>query len=170
MVPKCVLALLLQRIPPTCVQAKLLQSCPALCDPMDCSLRGSSVHGILQARTLEGVAISFSKRISITTLEYLLYNLYCHINMGISPNIERSFKRRWRRLPWWSSGALQGTWVRSLVWEDPTCCKTTKPLCHNYWSTNAQEPVSCRTWSLRALEPTLHNEKSCHNEKPACRN
>ena len=37
-----------------------LQSCPTLCDPMDCSLPGFSVHGILQARTLEWVAISFS--------------------------------------------------------------------------------------------------------------
>ena len=33
--------------------AKSLQSCPTLCDPMDCSLPGFSVHGILQARTLE---------------------------------------------------------------------------------------------------------------------
>ena len=37
------------------------QSWPALCDPMDCSLPGSSVHGILQARILEWVAISFSR-------------------------------------------------------------------------------------------------------------
>ena len=41
--------------------AKSLQSRPTLCDPMDCSLPGFSVHGILQARTLEWVAISFSK-------------------------------------------------------------------------------------------------------------
>ena len=40
--------------------AKLLQSCPTLCDPMDCSLPGSPVPGILQAGTLEWVAISFS--------------------------------------------------------------------------------------------------------------
>ena len=40
--------------------AKSLQSCPTLCDPMDCSLPGFSVHGILQTRTLEWVAISFS--------------------------------------------------------------------------------------------------------------
>ena len=40
--------------------AKALQSCPTLCDPTDCSLPGFSVHGILQARTLEWVAISFS--------------------------------------------------------------------------------------------------------------
>ena len=40
--------------------AKLLQSCPTLCDPIDSSLLGSSVPGILQARILEWVAISFS--------------------------------------------------------------------------------------------------------------
>ena len=37
------------------------QSCPTLCDPMDCSLPGSSIHGILQATVLEWVAISFSR-------------------------------------------------------------------------------------------------------------
>ena len=40
--------------------AKSLQSCPTLCDPMDRSLPSFSVHGILQARTLEWIAISFS--------------------------------------------------------------------------------------------------------------
>ena len=40
--------------------AKSLQSCPTLCDPIDGSPLGSSVPGILQARTLEWVAISFS--------------------------------------------------------------------------------------------------------------
>ena len=41
--------------------AKSLQSCPTLCDPIDGSPPGSHVPGILQARTLEWVAISFSK-------------------------------------------------------------------------------------------------------------
>ena len=41
-------------------ESEVTQSCPTLCDPMDCSLSGSSVFGILQARTLEWVAISFS--------------------------------------------------------------------------------------------------------------
>ena len=40
--------------------AKSLQSCPTLCNPIDCSLPGFPVPGILQARTLEWVAISFS--------------------------------------------------------------------------------------------------------------
>ena len=42
------------------VKAKV-KSCPTLCDPMECSLPGSSVHGIFQARVLEWVAISFSR-------------------------------------------------------------------------------------------------------------
>ena len=42
------------------VCAKSLQLCPILCDPMDCSPSGSSVHGILQARILEWVAISYA--------------------------------------------------------------------------------------------------------------
>ena len=42
-------------------ESEVAQSCPTLCDPMDCSLPGSSVHGILQARILEWGAISFSR-------------------------------------------------------------------------------------------------------------
>ena len=43
-------------------QSEVAQSCPTRSDPMDCSLPGSSVHGIFQARVLEWVAIAFSKR------------------------------------------------------------------------------------------------------------
>ena len=45
-----------------CMCAKLLQSCRTLCNPMDCSLPGFSVRGILQARIPECVAISSSRR------------------------------------------------------------------------------------------------------------
>ena len=55
----------LSRIPCTLhwvlLKPLVAQSCPALCNPMDCSLPHSSVHGILQARILEWVAIHFSK-------------------------------------------------------------------------------------------------------------
>ena len=43
------------------LNVKVTQSCPTLCNSMDCSPPGSSVHGILQARTLEWVAIPFSR-------------------------------------------------------------------------------------------------------------
>ena len=45
-------------------EVKVAQSCPTLCHPIDCSLPGSSVHGILQARILEWVTIPFSRRSS----------------------------------------------------------------------------------------------------------
>ena len=41
-------------------ESEVVQSCPTLSDPMDCSLPGSSIHGIFQARVLEWVAIAFS--------------------------------------------------------------------------------------------------------------
>ena len=47
-----------------CSYLLVAQSCPTLCNPMDCTLPGSSVHGILQARILEWVAIFFSKESS----------------------------------------------------------------------------------------------------------
>ena len=47
-----------------CQKVLVAQSCLTLCSPMDCSLSGSSVHGILQARILERVAIPFSRRSS----------------------------------------------------------------------------------------------------------
>ena len=45
-------------------EREVAQSCPTLCDPMDCSLPGSSVHGIFQAIVLEWIALSFSKESS----------------------------------------------------------------------------------------------------------
>ena len=42
-------------------ESEVVQSCPTLCDPMEHSLPGSSIHGIFQARVLEWDAISFSR-------------------------------------------------------------------------------------------------------------
>ena len=72
--------LLLQRTEqgdlPKCLHA---QSCPTLCNPMDCSLPGSSVHGILQARILEWVAIAFSRDL---LKEYFLTQLDLQLQTG----------------------------------------------------------------------------------------
>ncbi|KAI4549112.1 hypothetical protein MG293_001442 [Ovis ammon polii] len=43
-------------------ESEVAQTCPTLCDPMDCSLPGSSIHGIFLARVLEWGAIAFSIR------------------------------------------------------------------------------------------------------------
>ena len=50
-------------------ESEVTQSCPTLCDPMDCSLPGSSIHGIFQARVLEWGAIAFS--LLYSSLHYL---------------------------------------------------------------------------------------------------
>ena len=55
-----------------------VQSCPTLCDPMDCSLPGSFVHGILQARILEWVAISFSRVLLLKPLIKVLKTAELH--------------------------------------------------------------------------------------------
>ena len=55
--PNWLKSLLLQSVS----ESEVGQSCPTLCDPIDCSLPSSSVHGIFQARVLKWVAISFSR-------------------------------------------------------------------------------------------------------------
>ena len=61
-----------------CDWVKVAQSCPALCNPMDCSPPGSSVHGILQTRILEWVAISFPRGswgLGLLHCRHILYHL-----------------------------------------------------------------------------------------------
>ena len=59
--------------------AKSLQSCPTLCDPLDGSPPGSPIPGILQARILEWVAISFSRASSLLLLLLLLLSRFSHV-------------------------------------------------------------------------------------------
>ena len=59
-------------------ESEVTQSCPTLCDPLDCSLPGSSVHGILQARILEWVAISPTMMQNSAHPAKTLY-LQCHV-------------------------------------------------------------------------------------------
>ena len=58
-------------------ESEVSQSCPTLSDPMDCSLWGSSVHGIFQARVLEWGAIAFSKGIYIA-----IWNISLNFSVG----------------------------------------------------------------------------------------
>ena len=68
----------LSKMQELCESVKMLvtQSYPTLCDPMDCSLPGSSVHGILQARILEWVAIPFSYHLLEFALIHALSQWY----------------------------------------------------------------------------------------------
>ena len=92
-------------------ESEVAQSCPTLCDPVDCSPPCSYDHGILQARILEWVAISFSRGPSqprdqtrVSRIGGRYFNLWAPREAGISEN----------NLP-----AMQETWIPSLGWEDP---------------------------------------------------
>ena len=100
---------------PTCIAAaaaKSLQSCPTLCDPIDSSRPGSPVPGILQARTLEWVAISFSNawkwKVKAKSLSHVRPSADPH---GLQPS-------RLRR-PWDFPGKSIGVGCHRLL--RPTC-------------------------------------------------
>ena len=71
---------------------------------------------------------------------------------------------------------MQGTRVRALYLEDPTCRGATRPVRHNYWAC-ALEPASHNYWARvlqllkpKYLEPVLRNKRSHRNEQPAHHN
>ena len=95
-----------------CKHAKLLHSCLTLCNPMDCSPPGSSVHGILQARILEWVASSFSRGASWPRDRNCVSYVSCsYFSVLIWTSLEAQTAKN---LP-----AIQETQVWSLGWEDP---------------------------------------------------
>ena len=73
-------------------ESEVAQSCPTLSNPMDCSLTGSSVHGIFQARVLEWGAIAFSDIMQ-------RWAQYKDIN-GMDLTEEEDMKKRWQE--YWS--------------------------------------------------------------------
>ena len=95
-------------------ESEVTQWCPTLSDPMDCSLPGSSVHGIFQARVLEWAAIAFSE----------------DWGRHVQKHGSRLKKRVSPLTQWWR--VCLPVWVRSLVLEDPTCHEATKSSCHSY--------------------------------------
>ena len=82
-------------------ESEVTQSCPTLSYPMDCSLPGSSAHGISQARVLEWGAIAFSRRSYIQSTK-------------IRPGANCGSDGKKKNLL-----AMLETQVRSLGWEDP---------------------------------------------------
>ena len=115
-----------------CVFAKSFQSCLTLCDPMDYSLPGSSVHRILQARILEWVSMPSSRRSSrpkdLTRVSYVscidrqvLYHecdlgssqLHTHTHTHTHTHMASLVAQMVKNLP-----AMRETWVWSLGQED----------------------------------------------------
>ena len=64
---------------------------------------------------------------------------------------------------------MEESWDRSLIWEDPTCSRATKPMHHSYWACTLepmiQEPRCSSYWSPGALEPVFCNRRRHRNEK-----
>ena len=83
-------------------ESEVAQSCPTLSDPMDCSLPGSSVHGIFQARVLEWVAIACS--VFLGSVILFLVSWVCNINEAQAmPRSLRALVKVWKafeRLCW----------------------------------------------------------------------
>ena len=88
-----------------CHAAKSLQSCPTLCDPIDSSPPGSPVPGILQARTLEWVAISFSSawkwKVTVKSLSRVrLCATPWTATHQAPPSVGSSRQEYWSGVPW----------------------------------------------------------------------
>ena len=112
--------------------AKLLQSCPTLCDPIDGSPPGSPVPGILQARTLEWVAISFSNAWKWKV------NSYRVVIISSSWLIET--KWIWK-IPWKEGMATHSVLLpgqRSLAGYSPCSCRV-----KHDWATNSISLYIC---------------------------
>ena len=104
------------------VKKWITQSCPTPCNPMDCSPPGSSVHGILQARTLEWVAIPFSRSswpkdqtwISCISGRLFTIDMYCKLKhllkrvdflfMFFNHNLKKKERKKCKVVwPFWNS-------------------------------------------------------------------
>ena len=91
------------------MDAKSLQSCPTLWDPIDCSPPGSSAHGILQARILEWVAISFSRdRIQVSCSGWqILY--HCATWLDDIPGV------KWGEVGVYTGNGTEWAWGQSTL-------------------------------------------------------
>ena len=131
--------------------AKSFQSCPTLCNPRDGSPLGSSVPGILQARTLEWVAISFSNawkwKVKVKSLiQARLLMAPWTADYQASPSMGFSRQEYWSGLPWGSSLTRDQTQVSCIscigrqilyywaTWEDSLLMRfLLKSLCYRIY-------------------------------------
>ena len=138
--------------------AKSLQWCLTLCDPMDCSPPGSSIHEILQARILEWVAMplsrgSFQPRDRTDVSLCLL-----HQQPGSLPLAPPG-------KPANEGGHGFNPWSRKIphsVEQLSLGVTTSEPMCCKYWSPQALEPALCNKRSHTMRSPHTTTESSPH--------
>ena len=97
------------------MHAESLQSCPTLCDPMDCGPRGSSLHGLLQARILERVTIASCRDSSWTRDQTWVF---CIGRQFFTTEPPRNPAKRW----WVGITALQSGRVIQAFLPYASCC------------------------------------------------
>ena len=159
-----------------CVRAKWLQSCLILWDPMDCNPPGSSVHGILQARILEWVAMpsprGSSRPKDPTWVSYVFcigrWVLYHPHHLGsplVSPEASQLFWGAGMRGRCWGGGprwrCVWG-WGRSQAPRSAlsTCWAHGTPPCPSF-------PLQKTwLWILQGLKPFFSQQTSCPTESP----
>ena len=130
-----------------------MQSCLTVCDPMDCSLAGSSVHGIFQARILEWVAISYSRgssqpRIELTSLgsPELTGRFFTTVPPISSPKVKNKAQRARR----WVEGRAAPSlhmhgWTRHPVrMEILPSFRLAESCQRNLWEDAAETPRRCQ--------------------------
>ena len=88
-------------------ESEVAQWCLTLCNPMDCSLPGSSIRGIFQARVLEWVAIAFSKKVKVKSLSSVrLFATLWAVAHQAPPSMGFSRQEYWSELPVPSPGSV----------------------------------------------------------------
>ena len=121
--------------------------CPTLCDPVDCSLRGSSIHGIFQARILEWVAMSFSRGSSLT--------------QGLKPGLQQCNQMILPSEPPRKQGKEEGDKTWSLSSDEEV-----DQIRHRSWWRTSQELPEPR-WGPR-VAPPRPTRSSSHLPKARC--
>ena len=105
-------------------QSEVAQTCPTLSDPMNCSLPGSPVHGIFQARVLEWGATAFSDLrvqgvVNVTLSTYFLITLNKNIQLVSSPALNSIQSSEW------SNPQVKENWVEAFLLSaraEKACC------------------------------------------------
>ena len=124
--------------------SEVAQPCPTLCDPMDCNLSGSSVHGIFQAIVLEWIAISFSSG-SSRPRDWT----------QISGIVDRRFT------VWATREVLQCTHLHSQCTQMGVQIKNPWSwilLCSSNYKADAVRTLNQHLWKLKWIQKLIHRE------------
>ena len=148
-------------------ESEVAQSCPTLCDPIDGSLPGSPVPGILQARTLEWVAISFSNLVSILKSRDITLLAKVHLVKAMAFPVVMYGCESWTIVQesWAPKNWCFWTVVLEKTLESPLDCKEIQPVHpqgNQSWifigstDAEAEAPIFGHLiWKTNSLEQTL---------------